>query len=134
VNVVDIADELADKLEVISGLRVYRFLPDQVSAPAAIVGYPQTIDFDTSYGRGVDMITMPVYVLIDRTWDRSTAERFSGLTAGSGASSVKAALEAKPNLVYSTARVRQADFSVITVSGLFYWVATFLVDITGSGA
>lgn len=132
-NAVTVVDELADKLDAITGLRVYRFPVDQVVAPAAIFGYPD-IEFDHSYGRGVDRMTVPVMVLIDRTWDRSTYERFSDLTAGSGAGSIKQAIQAGPNVAYSTARASSVAFSAVSAAGLEYWAATFSVDVTGPGS
>lgn len=135
-NVFTVAAELATALETITNpdLRVYPYPPDQLAAPAAVVGYPQTITFDLSAGRGQDMITVPVYVVIDRTWDRASAEQFANLTAGSGSNSIKQVLQTKPHTAFATCRVRSVDFSVISVAGIEYWVATFLVDVYGSGA
>lgn len=132
-NVATVAAELADKIDGITGLRVYPYPPDSVTAPAAIIGYPDSIDFDQTYGRGLDSMTIPVYLVIDRNWDRATYERMAAFTAGTGASSLKALLQTKPNVAYATARVRSITHTVIVVAGLEYWVATFLVDITGSG-
>ncbi|HKY77453.1 MAG TPA: hypothetical protein VJS45_14995, partial [Acidimicrobiia bacterium] len=131
-----VAAELAASLETISDpdLRVYPFPPDQLAAPAAIVGFPELIEFDVSAGRGVDRMTIPIYVVIDRTWDRSSADQFANLTAGSGPNSVKQVVQTKPHSAFSTARVRSVDRSVISVAGVEFWAATFLVDITGSGS
>lgn len=135
-NVATVADEVATKLETISDpeLRVYPFPPDQLAAPAAIVGYPETINFDISGSRGQDHIVLPVFVVVPRTWDRSSAEQFANLTAGSGANSLKQVIQTKPHTSFSVARVRTIDFTVISVAGVEYWAATFLVDIYGPGA
>lgn len=132
-NVATVAAELADKIDGITGLRVYPYPPDALAAPAAIIGYPDSIDFDMTWGRGVDSMTIPVYLVVDRNWDRATYTRIADFTAGTGSSSLKALLQTKPNVAYSTARVRSISHSVIAVAGLEYWVATFLVDITGPG-
>jgi hypothetical protein len=131
-----VAAELATKLETIADpqLRVYPYPPDSLAAPAAVVGFPETIQYDLSARRGSDRMIIPVYVLIDRTWDRSSAEQFANLTAGAGANSVKQALQTKPHTAFSTARVASCDRSVVLVAGVEYWAATFLVDITGPGA
>ena len=131
----DVAEELAAKLATITNpeLRVYPFPPDNLASPAAVVGFPETIQYDVSAQRGVDRMVIPVYVVIDRTWDRSSADQFANLTAGTGANSVKQAIQTRPHTSFSTARVRSVDRSVISVAGVEYWAATFLVDITGPG-
>lgn len=132
-NVFTVAAELATKLGNITGLRVYEYPPDALVAPAAIVGYPQAIEFDLAAGRGQDKLVVPIYVCVDRTWDRASAEQFGDLTAGSGARSIKAVIQTRPHTAFSAARVRSVSFSVIAVAALEYWVATFLVDIFGPG-
>lgn len=132
----DVAEELADKLATITDpeLRVYSFPPDALEAPAAVVGFPETITFDVAMGRGVDRMVVPIFVVIARTWDRSSAEQFGNLTAGSGPNSIKQAVQTKPHVAFDTARVTSADRTVISVAGIEFWAATFLVDITGSGS
>lgn len=133
-NVFTVAAELKAKLDTISGIRAHEYPPDAVVAPAAIVGYPQAIEFDLSAGRGQDKLVVPIFVLVDRTWDRASAEQFGDLTAGSGARSVKQVIQTRPHTAFSAARVRTVSFSVIAVASIEYWCATFLVDIFGSGA
>lgn len=133
-NVATVAAELAADFSGVTGLRVYPYPPDGLAAPALIVGYPDTIEFDQTMGRGGDLITFPVYLVVDRNWDRASAEQFAAYTAGSGASSVKALIEAGSHTAFGAARVRSCSFSVIAVAGVEYWVATFLVDIYGTGS
>ena len=134
VNVFDVAEELAALLDDITGLRVYPFPPDALVTPCAIIGYPDTIDFDLTLKRGGDSMVLPVYLVVDRNWDRATAEQFAGFTDSAGTSSIKQKIESATPTDYGAARVRSVTFSVISVAGLEYWVATFLVDIYGSGS
>lgn len=133
-NVFDVAEELAALIDDITGLRVYPFPPDALATPCAIIGYPETIDFDLTMKRGGDSMVLPVYLVVDRNWDRSSAEQFGGFTASSGTKSIKAKIESATGTDYGAARVRSCSFSVISVAGLEYWVATFLVDIYGTGS
>lgn len=135
-NISSVMAELASKLTALTastGLRVFAFPPDAVHPPAAIVGYPQDITFDASLARGVDRMTVPLYLLVDRNWDATTTEQLSGYLAGAGAASLKALVQTKPHTAFSTARVRSATLDVITVAGVEMWAATLLVDITGPG-
>lgn len=133
-NVFDVAEELAAVIDDITGLRVYPFPPDALATPCAIIGYPDTIDFDLTMRRGGDFMVLPVYLVVDRNWDRASAEQFGDYTDSAGTKSIKAKIESATPTDYGAARVRSCSFSVISVSGLEYWVATFLVDIYGTGS
>lgn len=132
-NISSVSAELVTKLASLTGLRAYAFPPDALTPPTAIIGYPESIAFDGTFNRGMDRMTVPVYLVLDRNWDRATAQGFSDYTAGAGASSFKQLLETGPHTAFSTARVMSCSFSVISVAGVEYWAATFMVDITGPG-
>ena len=133
-NVFDVAEELAGVIDDITGLRVYPFPPDALATPCAIIGYPDTIDFDLTMRRGGDMLTLPVYLVVDRSWDRASAEQFAGYTDSAGSQSIKQKIESATGTDYGAARVASVSFSVISVAGLEYWVATFLVNVYGTGS
>ncbi len=133
-NLGDVMDEIAAELDTIAGLRVFAFPADNIPAPAAVVGYPETISFDTTMGRGVDTITLPVFVLVGRVTDRTSRDLLSAYVDGSGAASVKAVLQAgKPWVAMSSVRVVSAEFTVATVAGVDYLTAVFTVNVYGSG-
>lgn len=132
-NLADVMDELGTALEGITGLRVSPFPADQVQPPAAVVGYPETITFDMTYGRGVDSMQVPVYVLVGKAWDRTARDRLAVYCHGSGASSIKAVLEGGEHTAMSSVRVVSADFQVVTVASVDYLAAVFSVDVFGSG-
>lgn len=126
-------DELGDQLDTIDGLRVYRCPPSSVSVPAAVVSYPEHIDFDASYARGSDDLTLPVVLVVGRPSDRGARSAIAGYCAGSGASSIKAVLEAGTYTAFDSLRVTSAQFDVVTVGTTDYLAATFEVRITGRG-
>jgi len=134
VNVAEVATELADLLSEIDDLRVYDFPPDQVAPPAAYVEYPETISYDVTHVRGTDMATFTVYVVVDRNSDRATTEKLYAYAEGSGADSVKAALEVKPYSAFSTCHVQSARFVDLVIAGVDLRAVAFTVVIHGSGA
>jgi hypothetical protein len=130
----DVMDEVAAQLDTISGLRCFAYPPDDVQPPAAIVSYPEAITFDETYGRGMDRMTMPVWLLVDRVVDRTSRARLAAYCAGSGASSVKAVLESGTYTAFHTVRVTGVEFESVTVAGTEYVAAIFDLDIAGAGS
>lgn len=130
----DVMDELAGQLDTISGLRVFSWPAETVAVPAAVVGYPETVEFDTTYGRGVDHAQLPVFVLVGRGSDRAARDELGAYCDGSGPSSVKAVLEAGSYTAMNHVRVASVAFDAINVNSVEYLAATFTVDIYGSGS
>ncbi len=130
----DVMDEVGDLLDTIADLRVFRWATGDAYPPAAIVGYPEVINYDQTYVRGMDRYTLTVYVVVGRPTDRSTRDAIAQYADGSGAASVKAALEVEPHVAFDTLRVTSVTFDVITLGGTDYLAALFELDIAGSGA
>lgn len=126
-------DELGDQLDTIDGLNVYRWPPDSVTAPGAVVTYPDGLDFDATYQRGFDDITLPIVVVVGKASARAARDKVAAFCAGSGDASVKAVLEAGTYTAFDVARVTGVEFSVATIGTTEYLTATFAVDITGGG-
>jgi len=122
---------IGSALETIDGLRVYPYPADAVSAPAAIVGLPEPVEFDVTLARGADRLTIPVWVLSARVVDRVSAETVAGYMSGTGAGSVKAAIEADPTLDGSaqSVRVTSAEPVEVTVAAVDLLAATFQVEV-----
>ena len=70
----------------------YAWPSEGAVAGDAVVGYPDAIDFDLTYGRGGDRARIPVWVLCGLIADESTLDAISALL-DSGAAAVKDALE-----------------------------------------
>lgn len=133
-NLADVMDEIAARLNTISTLRVFPYPADAVTDPAAIVLYPDEITFDETYGRGMDRISLPVLVVLGKPHDRSTRDRVVRYCNGSGADSVKAALETGTTTAFDTIRVESIEFGIRTIGGTDYAGAEFTLDIAGRGA
>lgn len=131
VNLADVMDQVATQLDTISGLRVMAWPAGSVSPPTAIVGYPDKYDFDAAYGRGADIISLPVVVVCGRATDRTARDAIGAYANGSGASSVKAVVEAGTYTAFDTVRVTGVDFDIYTEAGVSYLAAIFTLDIAG---
>lgn len=135
-SVVSIRDGLATNLATITGLRVSSFAADKVSVPAAVVGEVR-IEFDKTFGRGLDEFEVKVRVYASRADDRAGQDKLDGYLAGSGSGSVKAALESDRTLggVAQTLRVTDVDgYGVYEVAGMQYVGAEFTVTVWAAGS
>lgn len=133
-NLADVMQEVADQLDTIADLRVYPHPPDTILPPVGFVSYPDDYEFDGGYGRGMDRMTLPVVIAIGKASDWSTAERLGAYCDGSGASSVKAVVEAGTWTACDTVRVMSVEFDVVTIAGADYMAAMFNLDVVGQGA
>lgn len=130
----DVADEIAAAAATIAGLRVHSRVGTAITAPALVVGYPSTVDFDSSYGRGADRITLPLFVLVGRASDRAGAGALLAYLSGEGTASVKAAVEAGTYTACDVVHVDSASVGAIVHEGVEYLGATFTTTIIGRGA
>jgi hypothetical protein len=84
---------IASALGSISGLRTSYYVPDNPNPPVAWVE-PQSISYDSTFGRGMDEFDYDVTVLVQRGNDIRTAQNLlDGYCASSGSQSVKKAIE-----------------------------------------
>lgn len=136
-NVKDVRDEIAAKLATVSGLRVFAYNVDKLSPPAAVVSPPERIEFDQTYGRGSDKITLMVTVFVSRSDARSAEAELSAYMDGSGPKSIKALVDSSDTNAYDscdTVTVTTAEVLYDSIGGTPVQVAEFTVEITGSGA
>lgn len=129
--------ELAGKLSGITGLRAFGYPVGQLPFPGAIVGLPDEVAYDQTYGRGSDAMTFPIWVMVGRGDERAGALELMPYLNGSGSKSVKAALDNTTSNVYSacdTVTVTMAVPGTYTYNGVDAFGAEFTVQVTGSGA
>jgi hypothetical protein len=123
---------LATALDTIAGLRVFDHVPDSLAPPAAVIE-PVEVVFDEAMVRGLDLYRAFVLVIVGRMSERSASDRLDAYLAGSGGSSVKAAIEADKTLggACDTLQVIDANPRTVTVSGVEMLSYRFGVDIYG---
>jgi hypothetical protein len=105
----DLRQGLAEALRTIPSLRVYELLPDNPNPPGVAISLDRVV-YDSVFARGCDEYEFTVHLFVARGDDRSAQVRIEDYVAGSGPSSIKAAIENDPTLggVAQTVRVSEA--------------------------
>jgi hypothetical protein len=129
-----VMDDIADRLDTIEGLRVHNMPVGKVTPPAAVVSYPDSYDFDATYARGMDRLSVPVVLVVGRPSDTATREALGQYCDGSGPRSVKGVLESWSYTAFDEIRVVRIDFDVVTIATVDYMAAVFTNDVTGTGS
>ena len=88
----DVRAALKTRLATLSGLRVYDVMPEVPVPPCALAGFLD-MSFDSAMGRGMDEATVEIDVIVQRMSSRSGQATLDNFLAGSGAGSVKTAIE-----------------------------------------
>lgn len=132
-NIADVMDEIGEALKTLDGLRVHPYWADSITPPSATVGWPDPLTYDAAYQRGADRFVLPLWVLVGRADARTSRDRMAKYLDGSGADSVKAALDGWTFTKCDSVTVTEATVGAITVGGTEYLGATFQVDIFGQG-
>lgn len=132
-NIGNVMQALADRIDTIAGLRVYAYPPNAVQAPAAVVTYPESYTYDDTYGRGMDSMTLPVVVLVGKVSDRASRDKLAKWVSPSTATSIKTVLESGTYTAFDTVRVASVTFDIIAIAAVEYLAATLTLDIAGQG-
>jgi hypothetical protein len=134
-NLAAVMDEVAARAREITGLHAYEWPVGKINGAAAVVSYPETgIEYDGTYGRGMDRITgLPLHLAFPQPNEKFTRDTLAGWSRGTGSTSIKAALERGRYTSCGDVHVTSCTFDVTTIGGADYMVATFHLDITGAG-
>lgn len=127
--------ELAARLKNVEGLRGVAEVPSELMPPMGFIK-PASIGFDATMGRGSDAVEFKLYILVSKTWSRATQKQLDGFLAGSGPTSVKAAIEEGNTLdgVVDWVRVVSLDdYGPIDFGDLSYLGAELTVEVMAHG-
>lgn len=119
-------DQIGTALGTITGLRVFDFPPKSAQPPFAFVDMPD-LDYDLTMGRGHDRASFNVVVAVADVVDRAARDAISVYAAASGASSVKAVLDAAS--IGSSRRVTAVEFRPVQLAAGTYAGAIFTLDV-----
>lgn len=123
---------IATNLATIDGLRTSATIPDQVTPPIAVV-MPNQITYDTSFSRaGGDEYEFIVMVIVGRVDERSAQNRLDAYCSGSGASSVKLAIEKDKTLggkAFDCRVTTLRNYNQVTVGDTTYLSGEFVVQV-----
>ena len=106
---------------------MFPYPAESVTFPCFVVGYPEKIDFDAVYGRGSDLLTLPLWQLVQRNDPKSTRDALSAVIAGAG--SVKALLDGTLGGVVQTCRVTDCVPAFTDVGGVPCAAAKFTLEV-----
>lgn len=120
---------IGDRLRTITGLRVSDFPTDGANPPHAIVSLPEMVEYDTVAGRGADRVIIPITVLVGKVSDRTARTNLAGYVSGTGATSIKSAVDGDLGGTAHTARVTEATINVVTIQAVEYLGATLNVEV-----
>lgn len=135
-SVTAIRNGLKTRLETISGVTGYARPGGTLNLPAAVV-LPGPIDFDSTMSRGSDDFTFTVMLLLAESVPDLAQEQLDAYLAGSGAQSVKAAIEGGETLGGAAHFCRVTgvvDYGEVAWSGNLYLGANFTVVVGSFGS
>lgn len=112
---------LGTALSGITGLRVFPFPPKSAQPPFAFV-VPESIDYDGAMVRGMDRMSLTIYVGVAVQNDRCA---WADVVSHAAATDVKAAVDA----LGQNYRVQRVVFNEISLSAGTYLGAIFTLDV-----
>lgn len=130
-------DELARDLGSVEGLqgRAFGYPPNALIPPAAVVGWPDEIDYDLAMARGAWSAKFPLLIVVGKSDVRSARDAISAYTNDKGPSSVRTALDrGGAHSAYDVIRVSPPHVGPVTIAGIDYLAALWDVEVVGGGA
>ena len=83
-SLTSIRNGLGTNLENISSLTVFKFVPDFVEPPTAVVGVVELIEYDITIQRGADKYEIPIYIYVSRVDAQDSQETLDSFCASTG--------------------------------------------------
>jgi fructose-specific phosphotransferase system IIC component len=131
-SITDLRTGIATNLATITGLRTSPTIPDNINPPIAVV-VPQSISYDTAFARsGGDEYEFIVTVIVGRVDERSAQNRLDSYCSGTGASSIKTAIEKDKTLGGKALTLRVTDlrnYTQVSIADATYLAAEFVVQV-----
>jgi hypothetical protein len=131
-NVSDLRTGIASNLATITGLRTAATVPDQINPPIAVV-MPTSITYDTAFARsGGDEYEFSVMVIVGRVDERMAQNKLDAYCSGSGAQSIKAAIQSNRTLggkAFDCRVTSLRSYNQISVADVTYLAAEFAVQV-----
>jgi len=122
---------IATNLGTITGLRTSAWVPDQINPPVAVVK-PESISYDTAFGRGLDTMEFSVLCIVGRVEERTAQATLDAYCATTGTASIKAAIESEPTLGSAISDLRVTEmrnYTSLSVGDVTYLAAEFVVQV-----
>lgn len=132
----DVMEELVAAVKPVPGVRrVFGYPPKTLVPPAAYVSYPEQVDYDATYGGGMDrMPRVPVTAVAAQVTDRTARDLASAWSDPTNPDSIKARLEAYPYTACDFVHVEAVSFQIETIADVPYLAAVFVCAVAGDGS
>lgn len=130
-TIAELKNGLATNLATITGLRTSGTIPEQVNPPIAIIVF-NNVDYDTTFGRGMDMYSFTVTVIVSRADARNAQNLLDVYCAPTGTSSIKTAIELDRSLGSKANDLRVtglSNYGNLTIGETNYFAAEFAVTV-----
>lgn len=130
-TIADLKNGIATNLATITGLRTSGTIPEQVNPPVAIITF-NTVEYDTTFGRGLDMYSFTVTVIVSRADARNAQNLLDVYCAPTGTSSIKTAIELDRSLGSKANDLRVtglSNYGNLTIGETNYFAAEFAVTV-----
>jgi hypothetical protein len=128
-SITELRAGIKNNLATISGLRTSDYQPDNPNPPIAII-LPQGVEYDNTFGRGMNTYTFAVTVIVGRVSERSGQIALDAYVSSTGSSSIKLAIESDKTLNGKAFDLRVTDsrnYGELTVGEVTYLSAEFTV-------
>lgn len=127
-NLVTAMDGLAAAFLTATGVTRAFGYPNEDARPGdAIVGYPESVEFDLTFGRGADRVTFPVWVICGESQLTGTRTFVSSLLLG--AADIKDQVDGASTISGATVRVADASIDRVELQGLMHLSVRFNCDV-----
>lgn len=125
-----VMDEVATCMRQVAGLHAYAWPTGKVVPPAAVVSYPDNINYQVD--RASYRISLPLVLAFGRPTDPATRDVLAAYANGSGPSSVRRLVDEYVWTSCDSVTATEADIDIVTVANVEYLAAVFTLDIIGS--
>lgn len=132
-NLAAVMDEIAARAGTIDGLRQSPYPDESVRPPMALCALPERMDYDETYGRGSDRMSLPLLVLVSNSTPRNVRDQLAAYCDGSGPRSIKQVIESGAYTSFGLVTVTGCSFEVFESGDIAYPGALFTLDIVGKG-
>jgi len=123
---------IATNLATVPGLRTTATVPDQINPPIAVV-MPTSIEYDLAFARhGGDEYEFSVMVIVGRVDERSAQNKLDEYCSGSGAQSIKTAIERDKTLggqAFDCRVTSLRNYNQVSIADVTYLAAEFVVQV-----
>lgn len=131
-----IRDDLATRLAAIPDLNCYSKVTDSIEEPAAVVGMPDPLEYNMTYGPTGGAYTIPVRLYVTRFDAEAGQEILDTYIAPTGTSSVKRAIEDTDVAITSGWHVavvtRVSEFANYKIGDVVYLGCEFQVEVVAT--